>query len=131
MGSGEGMKALGFAGVLLTAVAVSAGAQQERKPVTVTIPADQRAPKGMCRIWLKDVPAAQQPAATDCASAVKNCPPNGRVIFGETEESKTRPKADSAETTSTTKSIPMTKGLVGTKSNPMSKPPLLPRKPPL
>jgi hypothetical protein len=121
------MKDLGFAGFLLVTVAVSAGAQQERKPATQESSADQRAPKGMCRIWLKDVPAAQQPAATDCAAAVKNCPPNGRVIFGDTEESKTKVKADAAETTSTTRSTTMTKGLVGKKSNP----PILPRKPPL
>ena len=125
------MKTLGVAGFLLVAVAASASAQQDRKPATQEIPADQRAPKGMCRIWLKDVPAAQQPAATDCAAAVKNCPPNGRVIFGDTEESKTKPKADPAESTYTTKSTPMTRGLVGKKSNPLTKPPVLPRKPPL
>jgi hypothetical protein len=37
----------------------------------------------MCRIWLNDVPAGQQPAPTDCATAVKNKPANGRVIFGD------------------------------------------------
>ena len=121
------MKALGFAGFLLVAVVVSASAQQERKPATQESPADQRVPKGMCRIWLKDVPAAQQPAATDCAAAVKNCPPNGRVIFGDTEESKTKPKADRAETTSTAKSTPISTALVRKKSNP----PVLTRKPPL
>ncbi len=125
------MRTAGLAGLLLVAVAVSADAQQERKQPAKDIPADQRAPKGMCRIWLRDVPAAQQPAATDCAVAVKNCPANGRVIFGDTEESKTRPKTDAAETTSTRKSAPMTKGLVGKKSDPLTNPPVLPRKPPL
>ena len=125
------MKTVGFAGLFLVAVAVSAGAQQERKQAAQDIPADQRAPKGMCRIWLKDVPAAQQPAATDCAAAVKNCPPNGRVIFGETEESKTKSRMDPAETTYSRKSAPITKGLVGKKSDPQTPPPLLPRKPPL
>lgn len=47
------------------------------------IPAASRPPKGMCRIWLNDVPASQQPAATDCATAVRNRPQNGRVIFGD------------------------------------------------
>lgn len=42
-----------------------------------------RPPAGMCRIWLENVPAAQQPAPTDCASAVRNRPENGRVIFGD------------------------------------------------
>jgi hypothetical protein len=37
----------------------------------------------MCRIWLDDVPAAQQPAPTDCATAVRNRPAKGRVIFGD------------------------------------------------
>jgi hypothetical protein len=47
------------------------------------IPSAERPPAGMCRIWLDDVPAAQQPAATDCASAVRNRPAKGRVIFGD------------------------------------------------
>ena len=40
-------------------------------------------PTGMCRIWLNDVPADQQPAPTDCASAVRNRPANARVLFGD------------------------------------------------
>lgn len=47
------------------------------------IPRESRPPAGMCRIWVDGVPAAQQPAPTDCPSAVKNKPPNGRVIYGE------------------------------------------------
>jgi hypothetical protein len=37
----------------------------------------------MCRIWLDGVPPGQQPAPTDCATAVRNRPANGRVIFGD------------------------------------------------
>jgi hypothetical protein len=37
----------------------------------------------MCRIWVEGVPADKQPAPTDCASALKNKPTNGRVIFGD------------------------------------------------
>jgi len=40
-------------------------------------------PAGMCRIWITGVPAGQQPAPTDCASAVRNRPANGKVLFGE------------------------------------------------
>ncbi|HET7613642.1 MAG TPA: hypothetical protein VFK26_06915 [Gemmatimonadaceae bacterium] len=40
-------------------------------------------PAGMCRIWINGVPAGQQPAPTDCASAVKNRPANARVLFGD------------------------------------------------
>ena len=47
------------------------------------IPASERPPAGMCRIWLDNVPPAQQPAPTDCASAVRNRPAKGRVIFGD------------------------------------------------
>jgi hypothetical protein len=47
------------------------------------IPASSRPPAGMCRIWLDGVPAAQQPAPTDCATAVRNRPAKGRVIFGD------------------------------------------------
>lgn len=47
------------------------------------IPASSRPPAGMCRVWLDGVPAAQQPAPTACASAVRNRPAKGRVIFGD------------------------------------------------
>lgn len=47
------------------------------------IPREHRPPPGMCRVWLDDVPAGQQPAPTDCATAVRNRPKNGRVIFGD------------------------------------------------
>lgn len=47
------------------------------------IPASMRPPAGMCRVWLDEVPAAQQPAPTDCTTAVRNRPAKGRVIFGD------------------------------------------------
>lgn len=49
----------------------------------VQVPAGHMPPPGMCRIWIDGVPPGQQPAPTDCASAVRNRPPNGRVIFGD------------------------------------------------
>lgn len=82
------------------------------------VPATSRPPKGMCRIWLSDVPASQQPAATDCASAVRNRPPTGRVIFGD---DYSQPKRDS-----TAKAVPTGKGFME------MKPPVVFRKhPPL
>jgi hypothetical protein len=47
------------------------------------VPRTHLPPPGMCRIWLDNVPPAQQPAPTDCASAVRNRPRNGRVIFND------------------------------------------------
>jgi hypothetical protein len=48
-----------------------------------SIPREYRPPPGMCRIWLNDVPPNRQPEPTDCATAIRKRPPNGRVIFGE------------------------------------------------
>lgn len=47
------------------------------------VPRSHLPPPGMCRIWLDNVPPAQQPAPTDCASALRNQPRNGRVIFND------------------------------------------------
>jgi hypothetical protein len=47
------------------------------------VPAGHRPPPGMCRVWVDGVPARQQPAPTDCRTAIRNRPPNGRVIFGD------------------------------------------------
>ncbi|MGH7620332.1 MAG: hypothetical protein ACREPM_24210 [Gemmatimonadaceae bacterium] len=79
--------------VLAGATPVAAqSAQKDTAHKGALIPADARPPKGMCRIWIDAVPAAQQPAATDCRTAVKNLPPNGRILFGDdfTDSSKTK-----------------------------------------
>ena len=39
-------------------------------------------PSGMCRVWLKDVPPVQQPAPTDCQSALRTKPVGATVIYG-------------------------------------------------
>ncbi|MGQ0646766.1 MAG: hypothetical protein ACT4P7_04295 [Gemmatimonadaceae bacterium] len=81
--------------VLVLAGASTAGAQQIRSFTTPKgrdrdqsneIPSEYKPPRGMCRIWIDHVPAKQQPAPTDCATAVRNKPRNGRVIFGEQAE---------------------------------------------
>ena len=59
-------------------------------------------PPGMCRIWVDNVPAARQPAPTDCATAIRNKPPNARVIFppGRTGDAKgLKPKGPRPDTT--------------------------------
>ena len=53
----------------------------------------------MCRIWITGVPANQQSAPTDCASAVRNRPPNGRVIFGPELPKKNTAPAPKPDTT--------------------------------
>lgn len=40
-------------------------------------------PPGMCRIWINGVPANKQPAPTDCVTALRNRPSNGRILFGD------------------------------------------------
>ena len=79
---------------------ISAGTAEAQRPVPQkpksqqTQRRDQQVPPGffppagMCRIWLNDVPAGQQPAPTDCASAVRNRPANGRVLFGDDPKNK-------------------------------------------
>ena len=52
------------------------------------VPKAYRPPPGMCRIWLDKVPPKQQPAPTDCPTAVKNKPTNGKVIFGDDYKEK-------------------------------------------
>jgi hypothetical protein len=69
---------------------------------TGSVPVNARPPAGMCRIWLDDVPVSQQPAPTDCASAVRNRPPKGRVVFGDDYVK--------GKTKSNTKTLPFVKG---------------------
>jgi hypothetical protein len=78
-------------------VIVSASLSEAQRPVPVKpkqnttqqsrreqiVPPAFYPPAGMCRIWINQVPAGQQPAPTDCASAVRNRPANGRVLFGD------------------------------------------------
>ena len=57
-----------------------------------SIPAGHRPPPGMCRIWIDGVPAGQQSAPTDCATAIRNRPANGRVVFGDDYSDNTKKK---------------------------------------
>ena len=86
--------------VILVALApsglIAQGRSQERARPDTTIPRSSIPPAGMCRIWLDAVPAAQQPAPTDCATAVRNRPAKGRVIFGD-DYVKGKPKVDSGK----------------------------------
>jgi hypothetical protein len=71
--------------MLVTSIEARAQNKPKPKPQAEDVPTSHLPPPGLCRIWLNDVPAAQQPAPTDCASAVRNRPRNGRVIFNDKE----------------------------------------------
>jgi hypothetical protein len=47
------------------------------------VPPGHLPPAGMCRIWIDGVPPGQQPAPTDCQTAVATRPANARVIWGD------------------------------------------------
>lgn len=75
-----------FAGTTLLAATLAVaplGAQAFKGRGNDGVPEGYRPPPGMCRIWIDGVPPGQQPAPTDCATAVRNRPANGRVIFGD------------------------------------------------
>lgn len=56
---------------------------RDAKSGSLKLPADLMPPPGMCRVWIDGVAPMQQPAPTDCATAVRNRPPNGRVVFSD------------------------------------------------
>ena len=72
---------------LLMALTPASSAAQALAPASkgqekdAPVPKAYLPPAGMCRIWVDNVPAARQPAPTDCATAIRNKPPNARVIF--------------------------------------------------
>lgn len=72
---------LTLAAAMVVALSEPLLAQHSRSRTDVTYP--QRPPAGLCRIWLDGVPAGRQPSPTDCATAVRNRPANGRVIYGD------------------------------------------------
>ena len=92
----------------MVALIMSAGVAEAQRPVPANPQAQQQQqprreqivppgfypPAGMCRIWVNDVPAAQQPAPTDCASAVRNRPTNGKVLFGDEPPKSKKGKSD-------------------------------------
>lgn len=72
--------------------------QSRRDPI---VPPGFFPPAGMCRIWLNDVPPGQQPAPTDCVSAVRNRPANGKVLFGDDPQKTKKGKSDKSKSSPT------------------------------
>ena len=83
-------------GVLLTTrSAVGEAQKRNERPTTQQEPT---APQGMCRVWLNGVRADSQPAPTDCVSALRNRPPNARVIFGKQGDQRSLPRNPAPDT---------------------------------
>jgi hypothetical protein len=93
------LRATIVAAALIFLCSASASAQGRPLPVKakmvpskekIVLPLGFAPPTGMCRIWIEGVPADQQPAPTDCATAVKNRPLNGKVIFSDEKATSTK-----------------------------------------
>jgi hypothetical protein len=72
---------------LFAPVAAPLAAQERAAPTPLAppvVPAHLMPPTGKCRIWMEGVAPAQQPAPTDCQTALRQKPANGTVIFGPT-----------------------------------------------
>ena len=74
---------LAVAAIAAGSASLHAQARPQPQDPKASVPRSHLPPPGMCRIWLDNVPPSQQPAPTDCASAVRNQPRNGRVIFND------------------------------------------------
>ena len=81
MGYAQGMPHLILLALILAVSGPARIAAQSTKEADAPVPKAYLPPAGMCRIWVDNVPAARQPAPTDCATAIRNKPPNARVIF--------------------------------------------------
>ena len=68
--------------VLTLVLAAAPAAAQGRR---TQVPPGHLPPKGMCRVWLDNVPPGQQPAVTNCATAEANRVANSVVIYGDRE----------------------------------------------
>ena len=75
--------ALVFAAMVAGGASLEAQARPQPQDPKTSVPRTHLPPPGMCRIWLENVPPPQQPAPTDCASAARNLPRNGRLIYSD------------------------------------------------
>ena len=66
----------------LSPLAVAAQERTLERPAASDVPREMLPPSGKCRIWMEGVAPAQQPAPTDCQTALRQRPTNGTVVFG-------------------------------------------------
>jgi hypothetical protein len=79
---------------LFPARGMAQSAKAKEKEKDAPVPKAYLPPAGMCRVWVDNVPAARQPAPTSCATAIRNKPPNARVVFPPAKDAKAaQPKA--------------------------------------
>lgn len=72
------------AAVLVAPVLAAQGKPQQEQQVV--IPESAWPPDGMCRVWLRDVPERQQPAPTDCTTALRTRPRDATLLLGRPVE---------------------------------------------
>lgn len=77
--------------VLVAPSLIAQGKPKEEQDVV--IPESAIPPAGMCRVWLRDVPERQQPAPTDCATALRTRPRNSILLFGDLSQEAVQPPA--------------------------------------
>lgn len=68
--------------LLILALPATMAGQSRPASSRDTVPLSLLPPAGKCRIWMDGVPAAQQPAPTDCATALRQRPANGTILYG-------------------------------------------------
>ncbi len=88
-------RALVPAVLMLTAVPATAAAQV-RPGTRDTVPAAMLPPAGKCRVWMSGVPASQQPAPTDCPTALRQRTGNAVILYGPTQKSANSGRFDPA-----------------------------------
>jgi hypothetical protein len=126
------MKPLAIGVVLVGVIAGASHAQQapargqtQAGPQTQkpALPADMIPPPGMCRIWLKDVPAKQQPAPTNCATAMRTKPANAYLYYGDDYAKKTPTSTMPVPGSSAIKSLVSPQSVAPAVKKPPIKPP--------
>ena len=78
--------------ILAVGTLITARSGEGQRPDRQQRLATPSAPAGMCRIWLDGVQADSQPAPTDCPRALRDRPPNARVIFGKQGDQRSLPR---------------------------------------